>query len=331
MAETVRAPAAAGAEAALARIRAVVPESPLLHSAPLSKALGMDLWFKCELFNATFSFKLRGATNDLRAAKESGRLKGAIVCSSSGNHGLACAWTGKDMGVPCHVFVSEAVGPAKRQVIQALGGTVHVAGRDIDDARAAAIDYAQAHGHYFVNDGVSPEIMEGAGTMALEVVRRLPDVDAILTPVGGGNLAAGTSLVLKSVSPKTKAIAVAPSLSPVIVRSFHEKTMLSIPPGDSVADGLTQREPILETMRVIWQNLDDAWLVEDEAILAAMHALMESAHVLVEPSGAAGLAAAWAYRDRLKGKRVVVPLTGSNVNPGQLRRALAVPSLAPLG
>lgn len=330
MAEPVRAPDAKGAEAALARIRRVMPESPLLKNEPLSKALGFELWFKCELHNPTFSFKLRGATNDLLAAKESGRLKGAIVCSSSGNHGLACAWTGKNLSVPCHVFVSEAVGPAKRAVIQAMGGTVHVAGRDIDDARTAAIDYAHAHGHYFVNDGVSPEIMEGAGTMALEVVRRLPDVDALIVPVGGGNLAAGTGLVLKAVSPRTKAIAVAPTLSPVIIRSFHEKRMLSIPPGDSVADGLTQREPILESMRVIWANLDDAWLVEDRAILSAMHALLESAHMLVEPSGAAGLAAAWAYRDRLKGQRVVVALTGSNVDMGQVRQALAVPSFAPL-
>ena len=321
-------------EDAAARIRPLVPETPLMRSEPLSRALGCELWFKCELWHPTFSFKLRGAANDLLRAREDGRLarEGAeIVCSSSGNHGLACAWLARRLDARCHVFVFDQVGPGKRGVIAAMGGTVHRTGREIDDARQAAIVFAARHGHYFVNDGVSPEILTGAGTAAHEVLHRLRDIDDVIAPIGGGNLAGGTALAVKSLSPKTRVIGVAPTSSPVIVESFRARKMLSIAPGDTIADGLTQREPIAETMAVLWKHMDEGWLVEDASILGAMHALLESAHMLVEPSGAAGLAALWEHRGELKGRRVVVVLTGSNVGMEQVRRALAAPSLAPLG
>lgn len=321
-------------EDAAARIRPLVPETPLVRNEPLSRALGCELWFKCELWHPTFSFKLRGAANDLLRAREDGRLarEGAeIVCSSSGNHGLACAWLARRLDARCHVFVSKQVGPGKRGVIAAMGGTVHRTGREIDDAREAAIAFAARHGHYFVNDGVSLEILAGAGTAAHEALRRLRDIDEVIAPIGGGNLAAGTALAVKALSPKTRVIGIAPTASPVIVESWRAGKMLSIAPGDTIADGLTQREPIAETMAVLWKHMDEGWLVEDASILGAMHALLESAHMLVEPSGAAGLAALWEHRGELVGRRVVVLLTGSNVGMEQIRRALAAPSLAPLG
>ncbi|MCX7354558.1 MAG: pyridoxal-phosphate dependent enzyme [Alphaproteobacteria bacterium] len=320
-------PTLRGVEAAFARIRSFVPETPLVRAELLSRLLGCDLWLKNEGATATFSFKLRGAANDLLQARASDSLKG-IVASSSGNHGLAVAWVARTLGRPAHVFVSTQVGPRKRHLIEMMGARVHAVGADVDYARAAAIDYAGANGFYFVNDGVSLDLMEGAGTMALEIAQRLPDVDAILVNVGGGNLAAATAVTMQALQPKTKVIGVAPDASPVIADSFRQRRALVIPPRETVADALAQRETVAFSLSVLWKYLADAWLVDDATILSAQRALLESAHMLAEPSGVACLAAAWTHREELRGKRIVLAITGANATVAQIQRALAAPPLA---
>jgi len=322
-------PTLRGVEAAIARIRPLVPETPLVRSEILSRLLGCDLWLKNEGATATFSFKLRGAANDLLQAhaRMGGSLK-AVVASSSGNHGLAVAWIARSLGLACHIFVSVQVGARKRALIEMMGAQVHAVGEDIDYARAAAIGFTEENGLYFVNDGVSIDLMEGAGTMAYEIAHALPDVDAVLVNIGGGNLAAGTAATLRALKPQAKTIGVAPGVSPVIVYSFHERRALVIPPGETVADALAQRETVAFSLGVLWDHLADAWLVDDATILSAHRALLESAHMLAEPSGVACLAAAWTHRDALRGKQVVLAITGANATVEQLQQALAAPPLA---
>lgn len=331
MATDGRQPTLRGVEKALELIRPFVPETPFVRSEILSRALGCELWLKNEGATATFSFKLRGATNDLIHAKaRAGKPLAGAVVSSTGNLGLAVAWVARTLGVPAHVFVSSGVGPAKRAKIELYGGTVHRAGPVYEDARAAAITFAHDNGFHFVDDGDSLDVMEGAGTMALEIARRLPEIDVLIVPMGGGNLTAGSASVMKAAQPAARIVAVQPEAAPVMARSFHERKPLIIPPGKNIADGLTQRESVPFTLEMLWRHLDDAWLVGDRDILAAMHTLLESAHVLAEPSGAASLAAAWTHRSELAGKRVVVVVSGANTTAERLLQALAVPAFVPL-
>jgi threonine dehydratase len=318
-------PTLAGAEAALATIAGHVPETPLIRSEGLSRAFGADIWLKLECATATASFKLRGALCDLLRAEARGALNGAVA-SSSGNHGQGVAYGARLLGRSADIFVPEGTNALKQGMIRAYGGRVHVVGTDIDYARDAAISHAETHGLYFVNDGISLDIMEGAATMAAEIVRRLDGIDYLIVPVGGGNLTAGCAAVMAEAQPGCKTVGVQPEGAPVIVRSFLEGRPLEVP-GESFADGLVSRVTVPFAFEVFCRYVADGWLVGDQAIKAAMHALAESAHLLAEPSGAAGLAAAWDRRAALKGKRVVLPITGGNASMDQLREALATPPL----
>jgi threonine dehydratase len=327
--ETERDPTLRGVEKAMEIIRPYVPETPLLRSEILSRAFDCDLWLKNEGVTPTFSFKLRGAANELLHARAR-RTLGGIVVSSTGNLGLAVAWLARAIRVPAHVFVSDAVSAQKARLIEIQGGTVHRGGAEYDDAHMAAIAFARDNDLHLVDDGASVDIVEGGGTTALEVARQLSDIDYCILPIGGGSHSAGVSFVMKALQPQARVVAVQPEAAPVMVKSFHARQALMIPPRRNVADGLTQGESVPFTLALLWRYLDDAWLVNDEDILASVHTLLESAHVLTEPSGATGLAGAWTRRRELRGKRVVVILTGANATIEQLKAALATAPLVPL-
>lgn len=329
-AEQTPLPTLRGVEKAMEMIRPFMPETPLLRSDVLSRAFGCDLWLKNDGAAPTFSFKLRGAANELLHARARRALKGVVV-ASSGNLGLAVAWLARAIDVPAHVFLSDAVSAQKARLVEIHGGTVHRGGAEYDDAHAAAVMFARDNDFHLVDDGASVDIVEGGGTSALEVARRLSDIDYVILPLGGGSHSAGVSFVMKSVQPKARIVGVQPQTAPVMAKSFHARQALVIPPERTVADGLTQRESAPYTLDLLWRYLDDAWLVSDGDILAAVHTLLESVHVLTEPSGAAALAGAWTRRRDLAGKRVAVILTGANATIEQLKSALATPPFVALG
>ncbi len=315
-------PTVAGIEAASAELAPHLDATPLVHSEVLSRALGAEVWLKLEMVSPVASYKLRGALVDLLRAGRRAPLAGAVV-ASSGNLGQGVAYAGRIFGLAADVFVHKAVNQLKLAMIEAFGGRVHKAGRDIDEAREAAIAFAAERGLFFVNDGMSLDMMEGTATMGLEIARRLPDVDLVVVPMGGGNLAAGTAAALKQLTPGARVVAVQPAAAPAIAESFHARRPIEIA-GASVADGLVSRVPVAFALHALWEFLDDAWLVSEDDILAALHTLIESAHLLVEPSGGVALAAAWRRRDELRGKRVVLVLSGANASIDEVRQALGV-------
>ncbi len=323
--EAQRDPTRVGVEAALAVVRPHMAETPLVRSEILSRAFDADIWLKNETASPIASFKLRGALCDLVRARERGAPAG-VVASSSGNHGQGVAWCARRLGGAADIFVPEGTNALKRGMIAAFGGRVHEVGADIDYARAAAIRHAEEGGLYFVNDGISLDVMEGAATLALEVAQALDEFDDLVIPTGGGNLAAGCASLLSEMRPGARVIAVQPAAAPVIVQSFREGRALEVP-GESVADGLVSRETVPFAFEVFCRHVAEGWLCGERDILAAVHALAESAHMLAEPSGAAGLAAAWAHRESLRGRRVVLAITGGNCSMPQLLKALATPPL----
>jgi threonine dehydratase len=177
-----------------------------------------------------------------------------------------------------------------------------------------------------VDDGESLDVMEGAGTVGLEVAQRLPGVDVLFVPMGSGTLAVGCAVALKGVQPSARVVAVQSSGAPAMTESFHARRAVERPI-DSVADGLVCRVPAHLALEGLWTWVDDAVTVSDTTLLGALRALVEHGHVLVEPAGAAGLAAAWIRRHELRDRRVVLVLTGANGTLPVLTAALSAPPL----
>lgn len=321
----LRLPHPSGIERARAALCAHVPETPLVRSELLSRALAADVWLKNETVSPIASFKLRGALTALLRAREAGAA-GEVVTSSTGNHGQGVAYAARAVGSAAHVFLPRGANPVKRRMIEALGAAIHEVGADIDEAKAAAQRFAASRGLLFVDDGESLDVMEGAGTVGLEVAERLREIDALFVPMGSGTLAVGCAVALKGLQPRARVVAVQSSGAPAMAESFHAHQAVERPI-DTVADGLVCRVPARLALEGLWTWVDDAVTVPDPALLQALHALVEHAHVLVEPAGAAALAAAWVRRADLRGRRVVLVLTGANAMPSVLAAALSAPPL----
>jgi threonine dehydratase len=290
--------------AAAQRLAAYASPTPLVRSLLLSRELDCNLWVKNETVSPVASFKWRGALNDIL---REGRNLG-VVTSSTGNHGQGVAWAAQITGVPAHIFLPLGANPLKRAKIAMLGATIHDVGYDLDAAKEEAIEFARGEGLRFVDDGDSEGVIEGAGTIGLELARELDPIDYVFVPMGSGSLASGIGRAL----PDARIVAVQSSGSPAMVESFHARRAIE-KPAQTIADGLICRVPAQLALDELLAHVDDAMAIPDEEILAAARTMILSAHVLVEPSGAAGLAAALRMREELRGKTAVVIATGSNV------------------
>lgn len=290
--------------AAAARLAPYAPPTPLVQSLLLSRDLGCELFVKNETVSPIASFKWRGALNDVL------RDPRGVVTSSTGNHGQGVAWAAKTTGVPAHIFLPHGANPTKRAKIALLGATIHDTGNDIDEAKFTAMQFAKDEGLRFIDDGDSEGMIEGAGTVGLEIANALDAIDVIYVPMGSGTLASGVALGVKSRYPRTRIVAVQSKGSPAMVESFHARRAIERPI-DTIADGLVCRVPAQLALDLLVANVDDAITLDDDALLAATRQMILSAQLLVEPSGAAGLAAA--MRDEIRGKRVVVIATGANI------------------
>lgn len=299
-------PTAAGIADAAERLARFARPTPLVRPLLLSDDLGCDVWVKNETVSPIASFKWRGALTDLLRREE----PRAVVTSSTGNHGQGVAWAAAMLGIPAHVFLPERANPTKRAKIALLGATIHETGHDLDAAKETAIAFAAREHLPFVDDGESLGVIEGAGTIGLEI--DLPRVDVVFVPMGSGSLASGVALAIRSRHPRARVIAVQSSGSPAMVESFRARAVVERP-ARTIADGLICRVPAQLALDTLLECVDEALLVSDAELMAATRMMMLRAHLLVEPSGAAGLAAALTMRDQLAGKSVVLIATGANI------------------
>ncbi len=325
----MRLPSIDGIEDALRCIRPHLGETPLVRSELLSRGLDADVWIKNETVSPIGCFKLRGALTGLHRARTTGDVQGAVT-SSTGNHGQGVAYGARLLELPSHVFLPLENNPLKKAMIRAFGATVHECGHDLDAAKAEARTFAAAGGHAFVDDGEGLGVMEGAGTVGLETSRALDSIDSVFIPMGSGCLAGGCAAAIKSVQPNARVTVVQSAGAPAMVESFRARKPIERPIETEIADGLVCREPAELALAALLESVSEAILVSDEDLLAGIHTLAECAHVLVEPAGAAALAGAWQQRNRIKGQRVVLVLTGANVTTDILERALRTDPLFPV-
>lgn len=317
-------PSASGLQAAMRLVSQYIPRTPLVHNEKLSSLFGLNVHLKIETVTAIGSFKLRGAINRVLKSRTEAPL---IVTSSTGNHGLGVAYAARLLNRQAVVFLPENPHQGKKRKIEALGATVVMAGRDIDAAKEAAKDFAVRNSGLFVDDGEDMQVMEGAGTVGLEIAEDMPQLDFLIAPMGGGNLAAGCAVAVKSVHPKAKVFAVQSAGAP----SMHVSLLARKPVErdvQTVAECLAQRVPADLAFRVALRFLDRSFLVSDDDLLAAAKTLAIEASILSEPGAASPLACLARYStDFPKGSHVALVISGANIDPETLQKIALAPAL----
>jgi threonine dehydratase len=302
-------------------LRGIVPVSRMISADSLSDASGARVFLKLEYEGPTGSFKVRGAYHAIFRHKEKETVRG-VVTSSTGNHGAAVAYAAKLLGVPARVYLPENPNPVKRARIAEQGAEIVEAGTFLEAERELAERFAQESGWYNLVDGVEPEMLPGTATIGCEIIEQIPDVDAIVVPVGDSTLIRGVAFAAKQLRPEVKIIGVQAERAPAYALSFREGRAVSTESSDTIADGLAVRHASEENVREISALVDDFIVVSEEEMLAAVRKLILDEHVVAEPSGAAATAALLKSGGKFAGKNVVLLVTGANVPEEILLRAL---------
>ena len=225
------------------RLKPYVPKTPLHWSSLLSRWTGVCTYVKFENHTVVSSFKIRGALNSMMRLPEEIRARG-IVTASSGNHGQGVAYAGRQLRTHVIVFMPGNPNPDKMAAIQALGAEIRLCGSDFDVCKAEATRWAEEQDLFFLDDGANPDLMAGAGTVALEIVSDLPDVQAIFVPVGNGALAASTGIVAQSQPVPPRVIAVQAEGAPSMYLSWKERRLVPTERAETFAEGLATRVPV---------------------------------------------------------------------------------------
>ena len=297
-----------------------LPVTRLVAAPSLSRRTGANVFLKLENELPTGSFKPRGALCAL-SINLSRRKISEVIASSTGNHGAAVAYAAKILGVPSRIFLPANPNPVKRAKIAELGAEIVEAGStDSAEAFQCASQYAKKEGVYFLNDGTDRDLLAGPGTIACEILEPQPATDMIYVPMGDTALIRGVAAAAKHLSPKVRIIGVQAERAPSYYLSWKQGRAISTETCDTIADGLATRTPDSENVQQIRELVDDVQLVSEKQMLAAIRHLLMEEHIVAEPAGAAATAALMQSVE--KGKNVVVLVTGSNIAPDVLRRAV---------
>jgi threonine dehydratase len=310
-----RAPTLADVYRARAAIGPWVRRTPLVRSDALSRRLGRSVHLKLETLQETGSFKLRGAANRLLALSAAERVRG-VVAVSTGNHARAVAHAAKALGVPTTVFMSTLVPENKVAAVQALGAEVRIAGDSQDAAEAAARELADERDRVFVPPFDDPWIIAGQGTIGLELLEDLPELDTVLVPLSGGGLIGGIALALKCADPSIRVIGVSMERGAAMYESLRAGQPIEVAEEPSLADslgggiGLDNRY----TFALVRDLVDEVVLVGEDEIAAAMAHCYWHERQVVEGGAAVGIAALLAGKAAALGGRIAVVLSGRNVD-----------------
>jgi len=290
------------------QIRPYLRPTPLVRSLLLSKHFDIDLWLKLETESPVGSFKARGALRCLMERSKEGHRE--FTTASTGNHGMAVAYAGRQLGLPTHVFVPKSGTPRKIALIGEYTRNLHLTDCDFDSAKEMAANLAREKGFYFIDDGGEYPLVEGTATIGWEILNEMKP-DAVVVPVGNGALISGIGLAVKAISPHTRVIGVQPEQAPTMYLSWKEKRAVTLDSISTVADGLASRVAVPAAVEMMTKVVDEMVLVSEEAIMDSLKLFVRSEARVIEPSSAAALAAL-AKLDGLRARKVVAIMTGRN-------------------
>jgi threonine dehydratase len=307
---------------AAGRIAEHVVQTPCPLSVPLSEATGMKIHCKLEYLQRTGSFKERGACNSLLLLPPEQRQRG-VIAASAGNHALGLACHAQRLGIPATVVMPRFAPLMKVTNCQRLGATVVLHGADIGEARAHADELAAAKRLTLINGFDDPAVIAGQGTLGLEIAQQVPQLDAVIVPIGGAGLIAGVALALKTLKPELRVIGVEPERAASFTAATLAGRPVPIELKATLADGLSVPQVGHHAFEIARELVDQTLLVREHDIALAILRLVELEKAVVEGAGAAPLAACLAgLAPNLKGKNVVLPLCGGNIDTPILGRVL---------
>lgn len=308
--------------AAMARIADGVVRTPCHESDALSELCGARIFTKAEYLQRTGSFKERGARNALLQMDPALRARG-VVAASAGNHALALAYHGRDLGISVTVVMPRGAPLVKQVRCAHYGARVLLHGDTIADAKVKADELAQSQGLTYVHGFNDAAIIAGAGTVGIEILEQVPDVEAIVTPVGGGGLIAGVALAVKELRPNVQIVGVEPERCPSLIRAIEQGRPVPAFDGPTLADGLAVPQVGDRAFAIARDRVDALVTVSEADISLAILRLVELEKGVVEGAGAVPLAAFLSGKlQALRGKRVALLLCGGNIDPMVLSRVI---------
>ena len=308
--------------AARERIGDRIHHTPLLSATRLGARVGATLFHKCESLQKTGSFKVRGALNRVAQLDDKARAAG-VVTVSAGNHAQALAWAARDAGVRCTVVMPETASRTKVDASRGYGAEVVLHGASGIEAFARARELAAERSLTFVHPFDDDAVIAGQGTVGLEILEQLDDIDDVIVPIGGGGLIAGVAIAIKEARPPIRVYGVEPTEAAVMRQSLDEGRPVRLTSMKTIADGLAAPMAGDVTFPIVKRYVDDVVLVSDEEILAAMREILFSTKLLAEGGGAAATAAVLSGKLNLVGRRVVAIMSGGNVDPSRVKECLA--------
>lgn len=303
-------------QAAKQRISDIAYVTPILQSEQLSQLCGNEIFLKSEHLQKTGSFKIRGATNKVKQAVQEGATY--VTAASSGNHGQAVAYIANQLGIPATIVVPVDVSSCKVHAIHAYNGKVEKCGTTSAERLPRAKEIAVQENGVYIPPYDDAYIMAGQGTIGLEILDQIQDVDAVIVPIGGGGLISGILTAIKESKPSIQVIGVEPALANDTYLSLQNKRITSIPGSSTIADGLRTTQPGDVTFPILMKYIDDVVLVSEDEIRQAFHFVLERMKQMIEPSSATTVAAAMFNKLSFKGKRVVTVISGGNVDVDQV-------------
>ena len=293
-------------------IKEYLPRTPLYSYPQVNQLLDAKVFIKHENFLPTRAFKTRGGINLIHSLDRAQRERG-VITASTGNHALSIAYASSLFGVPATIVMPEKSNPIKVKSIKALGANIVFFGSIFEESKEYAEKIAGERRARFIHPANEPALVAGVATYALEVFEECPSLDVIIVPVGGGSGASGCCLVKEAVSPKTQVIAVQAEKAPAAYLSWKNKKIV-VDKMETAAEGLMTKMGYELTQEILQDFLSDFILVSEEEMVQAIRFYLELIRNLSEEAGSSPLAAALKIKDRLKGKKVALILTGSNIS-----------------
>jgi len=300
--------------AAASAIADFVIRTPVIHSHVLSERVGCEVYLKLECFQHTGSFKVRGAFNRMLGLTASERARGVVTCSS-GNHGRAVAHAGQPLGIPTTICVPEWVDRLKLQAIRNAGAIPVVHGPSYDEAERHSRELQRASNLAYVHPFDDPAVIAGQGTIGLELLDQITDLDTVVVPLSGGGLAAGIALAMLHAAPDVRVVGVSAERARVMVESLRAGVPIAMAEEPTVASALAGGIgiPNHHTLALVRDLLEEFVLVPEHAIVQSMALAAYHHHLVVEGGGATGIAAVESGRIAALGDRVVIVVSGGNI------------------
>lgn len=294
-------------------LKGVARRTPLFVSSTFSKQTGYEVYLKCENKQKTGSFKLRGAYNKVASLTDEERARG-VVASSAGNHAQGVAYAATAFGIKSTICMPVTAPLAKVQATKNYGATVIQHGEVYDDCYAKAVEVQKETGATFLHPFDDEYVMAGQGTIALEILEDLPEVDTIIVPIGGGGIISGIAVAAKAIKPEVKIIGVQAEVIASSKASLEKGEIVTVNGSKSLADGISVKTPGTKTFEVIKKYVDEIVTVTEDEIANAIFSLVERNKVVAEGAGATPLAALLSGKIKNAGEKVVAVVSGGNID-----------------